>query len=50
LPRIVTISDIRLEPENIKKDDKKKQQNKAFRLTMQAVIKTYRYMDENEEN
>jgi len=47
LPRIVTISDIRLEPESIKKDDKKKQ--KAFRLTMQAVIKTYRYMDENEE-
>lgn len=47
LPRIVTISNIRLAPEDAKKDEKKKQQ--PFRLTMQAVIKTYRYLDENEE-
>ena len=46
LPRIVTISNIRLAPEDLKKDEKKKQQ--PFRLTMQAVIKTYRYLDENE--
>ncbi|PWQ98578.1 hypothetical protein DKT75_03485 [Leucothrix arctica] len=47
LPRIVTISNIRLAPEDDKKIEKKKQQ--PFRLTMQAVIKTYRYLDENEE-
>ena len=47
LPRIVTISNIRLAPDDIKKDEKKQQQ--PFRLTMQAVIKTYRYLDENEE-
>ena len=47
LPRIVTISNIRLAPEDGKKIEKKKQQ--PFRLTMQAVIKTYRYLDENEE-
>ncbi|RVU84850.1 hypothetical protein EOL70_09530 [Leucothrix sargassi] len=48
LPRIVTISNIRLAPEDVKKTDKKKQAQ-PFRLTMEAVIKTYRYMDENEE-
>ena len=48
LPRIVTISDIRLAPEDLKKIENKKQQQ-SFRLTMQAVIKTYRYLDENEE-
>ena len=47
LPRIVTISNIRLAPEDVKKTEKKKQE--PFRLTMQAVIKTYRYLDENEE-
>lgn len=47
LPRIVTISNIRLAPDDVKKDEKKQQQ--PFRLTMQAVIKTYRYLDENEE-
>jgi len=46
LPRIVTISNIRLAPDDDKKDEKKQQ---PFRLTMQAVIKTYRYLDENEE-
>jgi type IV pilus assembly protein PilO len=48
LPRIVTISDIRLAPDDVKKDEKKQQQ--PFRLTMQAVIKTYRYLDENDES
>jgi len=46
LPRIVTISDIRLAPEKVKDDKKKKS---AFRLTMEATITTYRYLDENEE-
>ncbi len=48
LPRIVTISDIRLAPEKIDAD-KKKKNKKAFRLTMEAMIRTYRYLDENEE-
>ncbi|PWR00543.1 hypothetical protein DKW60_01175 [Leucothrix pacifica] len=47
LPRIVTISDIRLAPEKVAKEEKKKQV--AFRLTMEATITTYRYLDENEE-
>ena len=48
LPRIVTISDIRLAPEKIDQD-KKKKAKVAFRLTMEAMIRTYRYLDENEE-
>ena len=51
LPRIVTISDIRLAPEKVE-DDKKSNNNKkkaASRLTMEAMIRTYRYLDENEE-
>ena len=48
LPRIVTISDIRLAPEKVA-DDKKKKNKLAFRLTMEAMIRTYRYLDENEE-
>ncbi|WP_022952913.1 type 4a pilus biogenesis protein PilO [Leucothrix mucor] len=47
LPRIVTISDIRLSPEKVKDDKKKK--NASFRLTMEAMITTYRYLDENDE-
>lgn len=47
LPRIVTISDIRLSPEKVKDDEKKK--NVPFRLTMEAMITTYRYLDENDE-
>ncbi|PID46331.1 MAG: hypothetical protein CSB47_04685 [Proteobacteria bacterium] len=47
LPRIVTISDIRLAPEKVDRSAKKKAA--AFRLTMEAMITTYRYMDENEE-
>lgn len=47
LPRIVTISDIRLSPEKVKDDKKKK--NAPFRLTMEAMITTYRYLDENDE-
>ena len=46
LPRIVTISDIRLSPEKVK-DEKKK--NSPFRLTMEAMITTYRYLEENDE-
>jgi type IV pilus assembly protein PilO len=52
LPRIVTISDIRLAPEKISTEKKNKNKNKrkaAFRLTMEAMIRTYRYLDENEE-
>jgi len=48
LPRIVTISDIRLAPEKIN-EEKKKNNKAAFRLTMEAMIRTYRYLDENEE-
>jgi len=48
LPRIVTISDIRLAPEKVT-EDKKKINKRAFRLTMEAMIRTYRYLDENEE-
>jgi len=48
LPRIVTISDIRLAPEKIN-EEKKKNNKVAFRLTMEAMIRTYRYLDENEE-
>jgi len=48
LPRIVTISDIRLAPEKVD-EDKKKNTKVAFRLTMEAMIRTYRYLDENEE-
>ena len=47
LPRIVTISDIRLSPEKVNKEEKKKPV--AFRLTMEATITTHRYLDENEE-
>ena len=47
LPRIVTISDIRLSPEKVVKQEKKKPL--PFRLTMEAIITTYRYLDENEE-
>lgn len=47
LPRIVTISEIRLAPEKVNKELKKKPV--AFRLTMEATITTYRYLDENEE-
>ena len=50
LPRIVTISDIRLAPEKITDDKKKNKRKKAVsRLTMEAMIRTYRYLDENEE-
>ncbi len=48
LPRIVTISDIRLAPEKVDQD-KKKKGKVPFRLTMEAMIRTYRYLDENEE-
>ncbi|MGB1310924.1 MAG: type 4a pilus biogenesis protein PilO [Leucothrix sp.] len=47
LPRIVTISDIRLAPEKVT-DEKKNKRKKAFMLTMEAMIRTYRYLDENE--
>ena len=47
LPRIVTISDIRLAPEKIT-EKKKNKKPAAFRLTMEAMIRTYRYLDENE--
>ena len=49
LPRIVTISDIRLAPEKLDEDKKKAKKKAAFRLTMEAMIRTYRYLDENEE-
>jgi len=48
LPRIVTISDIRLAPEKVN-EEKKKNTKVPFRLTMEAMIRTYRYLDENEE-
>jgi len=48
LPRIVTISDIRLAPEKVN-EQAKKNTKAPFRLTMEAMIRTYRYLDENEE-
>ena len=48
LPRIVTINDIQLVPE---KEDKSKNNNKApsSRLSLHATIKTFRYLNEDEE-
>jgi type IV pilus assembly protein PilO len=48
LPRIVTISDIRLLPEKTKKEKKRKKI--ASRIVMEATIKTYRYMEEGAED
>lgn len=47
LPRIVTIGDIRLQPEKQDKDKKTKGKKESPRLIMEATIRTYRYMDEN---
>lgn len=47
LPRIVTINDIRLQPE--KKDSKRKNKNlkdQSVRVVMEATIQTYRYLEE----
>lgn len=54
LPRIVTINDIHLEPENIEKDkkanvDKSIKQNGTSRLSLEATIKTYRYLNDEEQ-
>jgi type IV pilus assembly protein PilO len=45
LPRIVTISDMKLEP--IKKDDKNEEA--SGKLKMSAVARTYRYLQEDEQ-
>ncbi|HIO93467.1 MAG TPA: hypothetical protein EYG68_11595 [Leucothrix mucor] len=45
LPRIVTISDIRLVPEQKEKSKQKK--DAVIRVVMEATIKTYRYIDED---
>ena len=49
LPRIVTIDDIRLQPEQQEKDKKKGSKKEVPRLIMEATIRTYRYVDENVE-
>lgn len=53
LPRIVTINDIKLEP--VKKENSKKQKpnnnlkgNGVSRLSLHAIIKTYRYLNEDD--
>ncbi|MCK5897324.1 MAG: type 4a pilus biogenesis protein PilO [Cocleimonas sp.] len=48
LPRIVTISDIRLMPE--KRPKEKRSKKIASRIVMEATIKTYRYMEEGTED
>jgi type IV pilus assembly protein PilO len=46
LPRIVTISDLKLEPQKKKSSDKPSSANK---LIMSATAKTYRYLQEDEQ-
>jgi type IV pilus assembly protein PilO len=46
LPRIVTISDLKLEPQKKKSSDKPGSANK---LIMSATAKTYRYLQEDEQ-
>ena len=46
LPRIVTISDLKLEPQKKKSSDKPGSTNK---LIMSATAKTYRYLQEDEQ-
>lgn len=47
LPRIVTLHNIELSPEEI--DDEKIDNNAPIKLVMNAVIKTYRYLEEEVE-
>jgi len=47
LPRIVTLHNIELSPEEI--DDEKVDNNAPIKLVMNAVIKTYRYLEEEVE-
>jgi type IV pilus assembly protein PilO len=47
LSRIVTINDIRLLPENKKKEQTRKKT--ASRIVMEATIQTYRYMEEGSD-
>jgi type IV pilus assembly protein PilO len=51
LPRIVTINDINLEPEKeVKKDaDGKVKKTSIARLSLHATIKTFRYLNEEDE-
>jgi type IV pilus assembly protein PilO len=46
LPRIVTISDIKLEPDINKSADKS---SSGSKLKMSAIAKTYRYLQEDEQ-
>jgi type IV pilus assembly protein PilO len=46
LPRIVTISDLKLEP--IKKEDKSNEDS-SDKLKMSAIARTYRYLQEDEQ-
>lgn len=45
LPRIVTIHNIKLEPAS---DEEEQRKSKINHLRLEAVIKTYRYLDESE--
>ncbi len=55
LPRIVTINDIHLEPETLNKGANNKDPNKRVkkpgvsRLSLEATIKTFRYLNEDGE-
>jgi type IV pilus assembly protein PilO len=49
LPRIVTINDIRLLPEE-KKKNKKRQKKVSSRIVMEATIQTYRYIEEGSDD
>ena len=54
LPRIVTINNIHLKPESSPKDkkaetEKNAKPNGTSRLSLEATIKTYRYLNEEEQ-
>lgn len=54
LPRIVTINNIKLKPVKVKSDKKPNsqpfnKQAKVSRLSLEAIIKTYRYLNEDDE-
>ncbi len=50
LPRIVTINNIHLTPEKSGKAKSKKKSNNGSRLILEATIKTYRYLNEEDED
>lgn len=51
LPRIVTINNIQLSPAKLKNAESNKKKNSAIsKLTLEATIKTYRYLNEDDDS